>query len=118
MLLGAGIAHDTASIPLLIFGGWWAGLGAGSLWYSRRVAHELRLEDGQVTFVFPASELRFPASDVLGFRRGRLDYSRMRPLLVRTGSHGTIKVSPRLIGLFDFLQGLRQVNPAVVIHDL
>jgi hypothetical protein len=33
-------------------------------------------------------------------------------------THGTIKVSARLVGLFDFLHGLRQINPDVVIRDL
>ena len=31
---------------------------------------------------------------------------------------GTSKVSVRLVGLFDFLHGLRQINPDVVIRDL
>jgi hypothetical protein len=118
LLLAAAVAHDSASTPLLVIGGAWACLGAAALWYSRRVADALRLENGQVTFVFPAGELRVPAGDVLSFGRGRLDSSRMRPLLVRTSTHGTIKVSARLVGLFDFLYGLRQINPDVVIRDI
>jgi hypothetical protein len=119
LLLAAGaVAHNSTSIVLLAFGGWWACLGAGVLWYSRHVAGALHLENGQVTFVFPARELRIPAGDVLSLRRGRMDPSRMRPMLVRTSTHGTIKVSARLVGLFDFLYGLRQINPDVVIRDL
>jgi hypothetical protein len=118
LLLAAAIASNGASVPLLIFGGGYACIGGAVLWHSRRVAHEMRLDDGQVTFVFPGRELRIAAGDVLSFRRGRLDPSRLKPMLVRTGSHGTIKVSSRLTGLFDFLYGLRQVNPGVLFPDL
>lgn len=84
----------------------------------RRIAYELRLDDGQVTFVFPGRELRVPAGDVLAVQRSRLDTSRMRPLRVLTSSHGVLKVNPRLTGLFDFLLGLRQANPDVTVPDL
>jgi hypothetical protein len=47
-----------------------------------------------------------------------MDLSRVRPMLVRTSTHGTIKVSARLVGLSDFLYRLRQINPDVVIRDL
>jgi hypothetical protein len=90
----------------------------GGRWFSLRVAYELRLEEEQVTFAFPRRELRVPAGDVLAIRRSRLDMSRMRPLLVLTGSSGVVRVNPRLIGLFDFLLALRQANPDVAVPDL
>jgi hypothetical protein len=118
LLAAAAVAHNSTSIVLLAFGGAYVCMGAGALWYSRHVAGALHLENGQVTFVFPARERRIPAGDVLSFRRGRMDLSRVRPMLVRTSTHGTIKVSARLVGLFDFLYRLRQINPDVVIRDL
>jgi hypothetical protein len=103
---------------LLVIGGAWIAAAGGGLWFSQRVAYELRLDEGQVIFAFPRRELRVPAGDVLAIQRSRWDMSRMRPLLVLTSSFGVVRVNPRLIGLFDFLVALRQANPDVAVPDL
>ena len=118
MLLGAALAHDAATVPLLAIGACWAGTGAGAGWRGRHVACQLRLEGDTVIFAFPAHEIRVPAQQVRDLQRSRLDPSRMRPLRVSTESQGLIRVSPRLTGLFDFLHALRLINPGVHIHDL
>ena len=118
LLFLAGAIAQGGAIALLVIGAAWIAIGAVGLRHERRTAHELRLDEGQVTFVFPGRELRMPAGEVLAIRRGRHDPSRMRPLLVLTSSHGVIKISPRLTGLFDFLVGLRQANPHVAVPNL
>lgn len=118
LLLTGAIAHDSGAIPLLVIGAAWTAMGAAGLRYVRRTAYELRLDDRQITFVFPGRELCVPAGDVLAVQRSRFDTSRMRPLRVLTSSHGVLKVNPRLTGLFDFLLGLRQASPAVSVRDL
>jgi hypothetical protein len=58
LLLAAAVAHNSTSIVLLAFGEAYVCKRAGALWYSRHVASALHLENGQVTFVFPAREPR------------------------------------------------------------
>lgn len=116
MLFGAAIAHNSNSVPLLVFGGSWAAVGGVALWRARHIAHELRFEDGQVTFVFAARELTVPATDVVEVRYGRFDMNRMGVLLVRTLSQGTVKSVPRLDGLFDFLAAVRDANSQLAVR--
>jgi uncharacterized SAM-binding protein YcdF (DUF218 family) len=118
LLLVAAAFARSGAIALLIIGAAWIAMAGGGLWFSRRIAYELRLDDEQVTFVFPGRELRVPARDVLAFERSRTDMPRMRPLRVLTTSHGAVMVNARLIGLFDFLLALRQANPNVAVPDL
>jgi hypothetical protein len=116
MLLMAAVAHDSASIPLLIIGGSWTAMGAAGRVQSRRVACELRIEDGAVTFVFAARELSVPAGDVIGLRQRWGPYTqRAGHLLIQTGSQGTVRAAPMLVGLFDFVTELRRVNPQVAV---
>jgi hypothetical protein len=117
LLVVAAFARSGA-VALLVIGGAWIAAAGGGLWFSLRVAYELRLDEGQVIFAFPRRELRVAAGDVLAIQRSRLDMSRMRPLLVLTSSSGVVRVNPRLIGLFDFLLALRQANPDVAVPDL
>jgi hypothetical protein len=117
LLVVAAFARGGA-VALLVIGGAWIVMAGSGLWFSLRVAYELRLDEEQVIFTFPRRELRVPAGDVLAVQRSRWDMSRMRPLLVLTSSSGVVRVNPRLIGLFDFLLALRQANPDVAVPDL
>ena len=118
LLLAGAIAHDSGAVALLVIGAAWTAMGVTGLRSVRRIAYGLRIDDGQVTLVFPGRELCVPAGDILAIQRSRLDTSRIRPLRILTASHGVIKANPRLIGLFDFLLRLRQANPHVEIPDL
>jgi hypothetical protein len=47
-------------VALLVIGGAWIAMAGVGLWFSLRVAYELRLDEEQVIFAFPRRELRVP----------------------------------------------------------
>ena len=118
MLLGAALAHDSASIALIVIGGGWTVMGAAGARQRHHVIRAVRLDDALVTFISPSEELRVPVSDILEIRRSRGDVNRFSPLRVNTASHGTIRISPRLEGLVELLVELRSANPALQIRNL
>lgn len=118
MLIGAAIAHDTASIALLVIGGGWTVMGAAGAAQRRRVFRSAEFVNGVLTFSSASDELRVPVEDILEIRRSRGDVNRLSPLQVRTRSHGTIRLSPRLDGLIELLVELRTANPALRIGSL
>ncbi|HET9059727.1 MAG TPA: hypothetical protein VFN61_07380, partial [Acidimicrobiales bacterium] len=99
MLFGAAVAHDSASIPLLVIGGGWTAMGAAGAAQRRHVFRSAQFENGVLTLSSPSDEVRVPADDILEIRRSRGDVNRFSPLQVRTRSHGIIRLSPRLHGL-------------------
>lgn len=118
MLLGAAVAHDSASIPLLVIGGAWTVMGAAGAAQRRRVFTSAQFENGVLTLVSPSEEARVAADDILEIRRSRGDINRFSPLQVRTRSHGTMRLSPRLNGLIELLVDLRAANPGMRVGNL
>ena len=118
MLAIAAVAHNAASIALLIIGGWWFAVGVLAFIQAQRTAREVQLVNGAVTFIFPKQNLTVPVGDIEEVRRSRGDINRFAPIRFRTASHGVVKAVPRLQGMFDFLVELRRVNPQVVITGL
>ena len=118
MLLGAAIARDSSSIPLLALGGIWTATGLGSLWMDRRTAKAVRLESGMVTFMSPGRTLTIPVAEIIEVRRTRGDINRLSSLKVTTRNHGRLAISPRLDGLSELLVQLRTANPSLRITRL
>jgi hypothetical protein len=119
MLLLAPLAHDSASIPLLVIGALWTAMGLGGLRMNRRTFQAVRLESGgMVSFMSPGRALTIPVGEILEVRRARGDINRFSPLRVITRSHGTLAISPRLDGLIELLVELRAANPALRITRL
>ena len=118
MAMLAALAHDSASIPLLVIGGLWAVMGLGGLAMNRRTFRAVRLESGMVSFMSPGRALTMPVAEILEVRRARGDINRFSPLRVITRSHGTLAISPRLDGLIELLVELRAANPALRITRL
>lgn len=118
MLLAAAIAHDSASIALLVIGGAWTAMGIAGAAQRRKVFRSAELGNGFLTFTSATEELRVPVTDILEIRRSKGDLNRFSPLRVRTRSHGTIKLSPRLNRLIELLVELRTANPEVRIGGL
>jgi hypothetical protein len=117
MILIGGISRDSNSVPLLVIGSWWIGMGLVGIWQWRQVAREVRLEGERISFVFPAKTLTMPAADILGIRRARGDVNHWMWLRVQTNGYGTIRVAARLRGLVDVLAALRRLNPRVTYPD-
>jgi hypothetical protein len=118
MLTLAALAHDSASIPLLVIGALWTVMGLGGLRMNRRTFRAVRLESGIVTFLSPGRAVTIPVAEILEVRRARGDVNRFSPLRVITRGHGTLAMSPRLDGLIELLVELRSANPALRITRL
>jgi len=114
MLVGAATAHDTASIPLLVIGGWWLLGGLLAIWQVRQQVHEIVIHGDSVEFRSTAKRVTIPAVEIVEVGSSR----RGGYLRFRTRSNGVIKVAPRLHGLFDFLIELRRLNPQVKVGTL
>src|SRR5262245_66677208 len=113
MLLGAALAHDGASVPLLVIGGGWLAMVVCALIINPRYAREIVIDGKVIRFISPRAQVDVDATDIIevGYPRG--DMNRMGVLSVRTSTHGTIRAVPRLIGLTDVLVELRRLNPSV-----
>jgi len=118
MLLGAALAHESASIPLLVIGGAWLAMGVGWLISTRRAAREIVIDGNVVRFISPRGHVDVDADDIVEIGYPRTDINRMGMLSVRTSTHGTIKAVPRLIGLMDVLVELRRLNPHVSFRNM
>jgi hypothetical protein len=118
MLLLAAAIHRTASIPLLIIGGWWIVFGSLALFQGRQTARELHLQHDVVTFVFSKKEMKVPVHAILEMRRTWGDINRFMPIKVRTTQGERLKVVPRMTGLFEFAVELRRLNPTVDMGNL
>jgi len=93
-----------------------AALGARQ---ARRAFREASLDKGVVTLRAQSREVSLPAADILlEIRRSRGDLQRMSALRIRSSTHGILRLSPRLDGLFEFLLELRAANPDVLIGNL
>lgn len=112
MLAVAAVAHDSASLPLVIIGGAWLVMGLLGSRQWRNTAREIRLNGQDATFLFPGSPpVTIPASEIIEFRYARLDVNRLVPMRVRTARSGTFRVAPRMSGLLNMLVELRRLNP-------
>jgi hypothetical protein len=118
MLLGAALAHESASIPLVVIGGAWLAMGAGWLISTRRTAREIVIDGNVVRFISPRAHVDVDAADIVEIGYPRADINRMGTLSVRTSTHGTIKAVPRLTGLMDVLVELRRLNPNVSFRNM
>jgi hypothetical protein len=118
LLLLAALAHDGASIPLLIIGGGWFILGILALGRRRTTVDEVRLGEGHVTFVFRNRRVEMPVSEITEIRRARFDTSFMAPLEVSTEAHERIRLNSHLDGLLDLLLHFRQLNPRLITKGL
>jgi hypothetical protein len=118
MLLGAALAHGSASIPLLIFGSWWTVIAIAGMTLARRRFRVVRLDGEMVTFISPARVLTIPAAEIVEVRHAWGDPNRRSGLKVITSCHGTLRISPRLKGMIDLLVQLRMANPALRVDNL
>ena len=93
-------------------------MGAGALIINPRYAREILIDGNVVRFISPRAQVDVDATDIVevGYPRG--DLNRMSGLSVRTSTHGTIRVVPRLIGLTDVLVELRRLNPSVTFRNM
>jgi hypothetical protein len=111
MLLAAAVAHDAASIPLLVLGGGWLLASLVGLWQAWRTVGEIVLNGDTVEFRSPSNRRTIPAGDILEVDRPWWDTGHMGYLRFRTRADGNIKVVPRLQGTFEFLVELQRLNP-------
>jgi hypothetical protein len=118
MLIGAALAHDAASVPLLVIGGAWLGMGLASLIINPRYVREIVFDGSRMRFISPRAQVDIDAADIIEIGHPRRDINRMGTLSVRTSTHGTIKAVPRLIGLVDVLVELRRLNPQVTYRNM
>jgi len=118
MLMGAAVAHRSASIPLLAIGGGWLIIGLLGLRQGRRTARKVQLSEGVLSFTFPRHKTAVvPLSDVSLIRPGRGDINRMSQIVVEKKSGNIIRVAPRMQGLFDLLVEVRRLNPDIQIGN-
>lgn len=114
MLTGAAIAHNAASIPLVVIGGAWLVFGVLGLRQGRRLAREVQLSDaGVLTFLFPRERISLQVSEVAEIRPSRGDMNRFAPILVRDVNGNVVRMVPRLQGLVELLVEVRRLNPAI-----
>ena len=114
MLVGAAIAHNAASIPLVVIGGAWLLMGLLGLRQGRRMASEVQLTgSGLLTFSFPKERISVPVSEVVEIRPSRGDINRFAPILVRDVNGNVVRIVPRLQGLVELLLELRHQNPSI-----
>jgi len=118
MLFGAIVAHDAASIPLLVIGGFWLLGGVLSIWQGSQSAQEIILDGDSVEFRSPAKRLTIPATAIVEVSAPWWDTGHMGYLRFRTRTNGNIKAVPRLEGFFDFLVELRRLNPEMKVKTL
>jgi hypothetical protein len=118
MLLVAALAHDSASIPLLILGTAWTAIAIAGVTTTRRTFRAVRFDDGVVTFVSPGRSLSIPVAEIIEVRHARGDVNRVAPLKVITSSNGALRISPRLNGLIELLLELKTANPALRVDHL
>lgn len=112
MLVVAGAAHDSASIPLAVIGGGWLLCGIGGLYQRGKLVRAVQLEGGVVTFtLLNGGEMIVPAAKIVEVRRARFDPNRFAPLQIRTNSGDSLRVPAQLRGLLDLLLQLRLLNP-------
>jgi hypothetical protein len=118
MVLGAALAHDAASVPLLVIGGGWLAIGLAALIINPRYVRDIVIDGSRVHFISPRAQVDIDAADIIEIGHARLDINRMGTLSVRTATHGTIKAVPRLIGLIDVLVELRRLNPQITYRNM
>jgi hypothetical protein len=118
MLTVAPAVHDASSVPLLVIGTGWLAFGGVWLVIGQRYARVIVIDGHRVAFISPRAQVVVDARDIAEIGYGALDPRRMATLYVRTSSHGTIRVVPRLTGLIDVLIELRRINPAVIYNRL
>jgi hypothetical protein len=118
MLVGAGVAHDAVSVPLLVIGGTWLAVGIASLIASSRYVREIVIDGSRVRFISPRAHIDVDCADIIEVSHPRWDFNRMGTLLVRTSTHGTIRAVPRFVGLIDVLVELRRLNPQVAYRNI
>jgi hypothetical protein len=117
MLAGAGAAHDSASIALVVIGGAWLLMG---LWGTRQYMGTVsRMSFDGVSVRFNSrtgGERVVPLADIREFRWPRYDFNRFGPMRAVTGD-GTYLIAPRCRGLIDFFVALKAANPAIKLPD-
>ena len=112
MLVGALIARDIASIPLLIIGSGWIVLGfvAGSR--HGRLVNAMSFENGVLRLSSPTESLDVAAGDILRIAYPWYDLQRMQALKISTTTR-TIEAVPRFDYLMDVLIALHESNPSI-----
>jgi hypothetical protein len=113
MLVGAAIAHGSASIPLLVIGGAWFLLGLAGIGQARGQVREIVVDGAHVVFRYRSRNVVIPAQEITGIGWAWWDPNHMSSLRFRTHSRGVIKAPPRMQGLLELLIALRHVNPDV-----
>jgi hypothetical protein len=118
MLVGAAIADNSASIPLVIIGGAWLLMGLLGFRQNRRMASEIQLTGGGLlTFSFPKERISLPVSEVVEIRPSRGDINRFAPILVKDVNGHVVRLVPRLQGLVELLLELRHQNPSIRVGN-
>ena len=117
MLLIAAIAHNSASIPLLIIGSGWLAIGLFGFRQRRRMATEVQLAGGVLSFTFPNQTQSMPVAEVVEIRPSRGDINRFAPILVKNVNGDVVRLTPRLGGLIELLVEVRRLNPDVRLGD-
>lgn len=57
MLIGAALAHDAASVPLLVIGGVWLAVGLACLIINPRYVREIVIDGSRMRFISPRAYL-------------------------------------------------------------
>ena len=114
MLLGAAVALDSASVPLVIIGGGWLLMGCYGLHQRRGLMNEMSFDGAVLHLSSPRGHAEVPVLSVLEIGYPWYDWQRLQALRIRTNS-GTVKGVARFDGLFEVLMALRKANPNLLL---
>jgi hypothetical protein len=119
VMLSIAIAvHGNASIPLVIIGGVWAGIGVASWLQMRRVASRVVVSEGRLSFVGPRVDRQLRAEDLAEFRWARGDISRLGAAFFVTVSGERIRVPARMTRTFELLMSVKQSNDSFRLPNI
>jgi len=111
MLIAAAVAHNAASVPLVVIGGGWLLFGLVALVNGRQVASRIEVKDDAIIFVSQGQQTTVAAAEILAVTRPRYDLNHWGWLNVRTAHNGTIKIASRQRDLVELLVDLKVANP-------
>jgi len=111
MLLLAAIAHDAASVALIIIGGLWCVMGILGLRQFRTLATFVTFDGKVIEFRWPERQLVVPVGDLVAVSRSRWDLQRVSWLKIETRSNGVVRLPPRLDNVIELLMALKEANP-------
>jgi hypothetical protein len=118
MLLLAAIAHDAASVALVVIGGLWFIMGTLGLRQFRTLPTFVTFDGELIEFRWPERQLAVPVGDLVAVTRSRWDLQRVSWLKIETRSNGVVRLPPRLDNVIELLMALKEANPEIRLANV